>query len=78
MKINEKRMLFAYVLLVLQTILASTKSHFYLLQIIIILITMLLFRKYYIKIFSMVIKKIKDTPAKYPRKAGTPSREPLK
>ena len=59
MKINEKRMLFAYVLLVLQTILASTKSHFYLLQIIIILITMLLFRKYYIKIFSMVIKKIK-------------------
>ena len=28
-------------------------------KIIIILITMLLFRKYYIKIFSMVIKKIK-------------------
>ena len=24
------------------------------------------------------IKKIKDTPAKYPRKAGTPSKEPLK
>lgn len=26
----------------------------------------------------MVIKKIKDTPAKYPRKAGTPSKIPLK
>ena len=24
------------------------------------------------------IKKVKDTPAKYPRKAGTPSKEPLK
>ena len=24
------------------------------------------------------IKKIKDTPAKFPRKAGTPSKEPLK
>lgn len=24
------------------------------------------------------VKKIKETPAKYPRKAGTPSKEPLK
>ena len=26
----------------------------------------------------LIIKKIKDTPPKYPRKAGTPSKEPLK
>ena len=25
----------------------------------------------------VVIKKIKETPAKYPRKAGTPSKDPL-
>jgi 16S rRNA (guanine527-N7)-methyltransferase len=24
------------------------------------------------------IKKVKNTPAKYPRKAGTPAKEPLK
>jgi len=27
---------------------------------------------------SDFIKKIKDTPAKFPRKAGTPSKDPLK
>ena len=26
----------------------------------------------------LTIKKVKDTPQKYPRKAGTPSKEPLK
>ena len=26
----------------------------------------------------LIIKKVKDTPQKYPRKAGTPSKEPLK
>ena len=26
----------------------------------------------------VVIKKIKNTPSKYPRKAGTPAKEPLK
>ena len=26
----------------------------------------------------VVIEKIKETPAKYPRKAGSPSKEPLK
>ena len=26
----------------------------------------------------VVIKKIKNTPSKFPRKAGTPSKEPLK
>ena len=25
----------------------------------------------------IIIRKIKETPAKYPRKAGTPSKEPL-
>ena len=28
--------------------------------------------------FDRLIEKIKETPKKYPRKAGTPSKEPIK